>query len=128
MVYILVVAATITAFLGDYEDTIIIGIAIALNTVLGYYQESKAGKELEALKRMLQATVHVIRDGSKTHIPVEQLVPGDVVILKAGDKIAGDGKTIETNRLFMMEAMLTGESVPVNKEVGADIYMGTIVQ
>ncbi len=128
LVYILVVAAIITAFLGDYEDTIIIGIAIMGNTILWYYQENKAGHELEALKKMLQATVKVLRDGTKQTIPVEQLVPGDVVYLKAGDKIAGDGKALEVNRLFMMEAMLTGESVPVTKLEGNDIFMGTIVQ
>ncbi len=128
LVYILVVAAIITAFLGDYEDTVVIGIAIVWNTILGYYQENKAGKELEALKKMLQATVKVIRDGVRKSISVEDLVPWDIVSLKAGDKAAGDGKVLEANRLFMMEAMLTGESVPVTKEIGGDIFMGTIVQ
>ncbi len=128
LVYILVVAAIITAFLHDYEDTIIIGVAVMLNTILWYYQESKAGKALEALKKMLESTVKVIRDGTKQTIPVEDLVPGDVVILKAGDKVAGDGKALEVNRLFMIEAMLTGESMPVTKDIGGDIFMGTIVQ
>ena len=128
LVYILLIAAIITWILGDHEDTIIIGVAVGLNTILGWYQESKAGSELEALKKMLQSITRVIRDGVKQEIPTEQVVPGDIILLKAGEKVPADGKVLDANRLFMMEAMLTGESVPIEKKENDIVFMGTIVQ
>lgn len=128
LVYILIVAAVITRFLGDYEDTIIITIAVGVNTILGWYQESKAGKELEALKKMLQSTTRVIREGKKQEVPTESIVPWDIVLLKAGEKVAADGKIVDANRMFMMEAMLTGESVAIEKNPDDIVFMGTIVQ
>jgi len=128
LVYILLIAAIITWILGDHEDTVIIGVAVWLNTILGWYQESKAWSELEALKKMLQSTTRVIRDWKKIHIPTELIVPWDIVQLKAGEKVPADGQVIEANRLFMMEAMLTGESVAIEKQIDDTVFMWTIVQ
>ena len=128
LVYILLIAAIITWVMGNYEDTVIIGIAVGLNTILGWYQESKAGKELNALKKMLQSVTRVIRDGKKQEISTDTLVPGDIVLLKAGEKVPGDGGVLDANRMFMMEAMLTGESVAIEKNIEDIVFMGTIVQ
>lgn len=130
LVYILIAAAIVTFVMGDHEDSIIIWVAVVLNTVLGYYQESKAGSSLEALKKMLQATTKVIRNGIKQKIPTDQLVPGDIVLLKAGEKVPADGKVVDANRLFLMEAMLTGESIAIQKDTTekTTLFMGTIVQ
>ncbi len=96
--------------------------------MLGRYQESKAGKELNALKQMLQSITRVVRDGQKQEIATELLVPGDIVLLKAGEKVPADGTVLDANRLFMMEAMLTGESVAITKQPDNTVFMGTIVQ
>jgi len=128
LVYILLIAAIITWVLGDHEDTIIISIAVALNTILWWYQESKAGKELEALKKMLQLTTRVIRNGENMVIDTDDVVPGDIVLLKAGEKVPADGRVVDANRFFMMEAMLTGESVAIEKNLDDTVFMGTIVQ
>ncbi|MFZ5424231.1 MAG: cation-translocating P-type ATPase [Patescibacteria group bacterium] len=126
LVYILIVAAVITWWLGDHEDTYIILIAVLLNTVLGFYQEKRAGEALEALKRMLHPQANVIRNGEQVTIPVGEIVPGDLVVINQGDKISADGELVEANRLYLTEAILTGESVPVTKEMGDIVYMGTV--
>lgn len=143
LVYILLVAAVITWLLWDHEDSIIIAIAVLINTVLWRYQESKAGKALEALKMMLQSHARVIREWKKISVSTKDLVPWDIVLLKAGEKIPADGVVVDANRCFVMEAMLTGESVPIEKTAmlwqniaesieNIDkhhvVYMGTIVQ
>lgn len=128
LVYILLAAGIVTYMLGHISDTIIIAIAVFINTILGYIQEERAGKALYALKQLIHPTTTVIRDGKQMKIPVEDLVPEDIVILHQGDKIPSDGILLEANRFFAMEAMLTGESVPVSKQKDDEIYMGTIVQ
>lgn len=128
LVYILLIAAVITWFLWDYEDAVIIGIAVWLNTLLGWYQESKAGSELNALKKMLQSITRVLRNGEKTEVPTECIVPGDIVLLKAWEKVPADGEVVNANRLFMMEAMLTGESIAIEKNDEDTVFMWTIVQ
>ena len=130
LVYILIAAAIVTFLMGDHEDSIIIWVAVVLNTVLWYYQESKAWSSLEALKKMLQATTTVIRNGIKQKIPTDFLVPWDIVRLKAWEKVPADWKVVYANRLFLMEAMLTGESIAIQKdpEEKNTLFMGTIVQ
>lgn len=128
LVYILLIAAAITFLLGEIEDTAIIALAVFINTILGYYQESKAGKALDALKKLLQATAEVIRDWKEQTVATEEIVPGDIVLLKAGEKIPADGKILEANRFFAMEAMLTGESEPIEKKHDDTVFMGTIVK
>lgn len=127
LVYILIGAGTVTAFLGEVTDTAIIGLAIFINTILGFVQEKRAGDALEALKKLVHPEVQAVRDGKRTTLPVEDLVPGDLVILKQGDKIPADGELVETNRFFVSEAILTGESEPIKKKLDNEVYMGTIV-
>ncbi len=127
LVYILLVAASITFFLGEYSDTVIICVAVFINTILGYFQEQKAGRALYALKKMLHPQARVIRGGHEIMIEASLVVPGDLIILNQGDKVAADGTLLEANRLFIAEAILTGESVPIAKEVEGKVFMGTVV-
>lgn len=127
LVYVLLVAGLVTFFLGHIPDTLIIGFAVVVNTILGFFQESKASHALTALKGLIHPTARVIRDGKLININAEEIVPEDVVVLRSGDKIPADGKLIEANRLFISEAILTGESVPASKEKNGEAFMGTIV-
>ncbi len=124
MIIILIVAAVISAvtaaFGGDgegYADVIIIMVVVIINAVLGVYQESKAEKAIEALQEIAAATSKVIRDGKLTDIKSEDLVIGDVVVLEAGDSVPADCRIISCASMKIEEAALTGESVPVNKQV-----------
>ncbi len=127
LVYILLVAAGVTFFLGDYEDTVIIWFSVVLNTVLGWYQESKAGKALQALKDLLQPTIPTLRDGKLIDLPTKELVPGDIILCKSGCKIPADGIVRENTKLTVSEAMLTWESLPVEKNIADGAFMGTVV-
>lgn len=127
LVYILLIASCVTFFLKEYSDTILILVSVVINTILGFVQEQRAGKSLEALKKLLYTETLVIRDGVRKKIALEELVPGDLVVLNAGDKVPGDGEILEGNRLFIDEAILTGESIPVKKETTGLVAMGTIV-
>lgn len=127
LVYILIVAGLVTLFLGHYSDTIIIAIAVLINTVLGFFQERKANRAFYALKKLIQPKAEVVRGGERKEINVEEVVPGDICILNQGDKVPADGEVIKESRVFMSEAILTGESVPVAKDKGEPVYMGTIV-
>lgn len=120
MTIILLVAAAVSAVTAVYAgesfaDVIIIMAVVIINAVLGVYQESKAEKAIEALQQMTAATCKVLRDGKQISLPSAQLVPGDVVVLEAGDAIPADGRLLESASLKIEEAALTGESVPVNK-------------
>lgn len=126
LVYILIVAGLVTLLLADYSDSIIIFISVFINTILGFFQERRASRALFALKQMIHPQVLVVRDGGRKKIPAEEIVPGDICIVNSGDKISADGKLIRMNRFFSSEAMLTGESVPVAKKEGDEVYMGTI--
>ena len=127
LVYVLVAAGIVTIFLKDYNDALIIFLAVLINTVFGFVQEFRANKALEALKRLIQPHTEVVRNGKLQTIQVIHLVPGDIVILNSGDKIPADGKLIFANRFFVNESILTGESVPVTKQKAEQVYMGTIV-
>ena len=126
LVYILLVAGLVTFFLREYSDTTIIFFAVFVNTVLGFIQEKKASKALDALKKLIHPRANVIRDGKTKNIDVAEIVPGDIVVLHQGDKIPAGGEVIEANRFFTSEAILTGESIPIEKKVKASVYMGTI--
>ena len=120
MIIILIVAAAIsgvTAFYANesFADVIIILAVVIINAVLGVYQESKAEKAIEALQEMAAATSKVYRDGKLITIRSEELVPGDVVVLEAGDAVPADGRIIQCASMKIEEAALTGESVPVDK-------------
>ena len=124
MILILLAAAAVSGVLGyvegeGYTDVIIILSVVLLNAILGVYQESKAEKAIEALQQMSAATCKVLRDGMLTVLPSEELVPGDVVLLEAGDAVPADGRLLQAASLKIEEAALTGESVPVEKMVEA---------
>ncbi len=146
LVVILIIAAAISATLGivnqdagEIYDAILIGIIVVLNGLFGYVQEYRAEKSLEALRNLAAPRAHVLRDGEPATIPARELVPGDVVLLSAGDKVPADLRLVEAANLRTNEASLTGESLPVTKRTDplpaktflADrrdmAYMGTIV-
>jgi len=127
LVYILIFAAIVTFLLGEYTDTTIIAVAVLINTELGFFQERRANRALHALKGLIHPQAEVIRDGNRLKIEASDITIGDVCIVKAGDKVPADGSFIETNRLFVTEAILTGESVAVSKEKGGNAFMGTII-
>ena len=125
MLIILMIAAAVSALTGmlsgesEWAEVIIIVAVVLLNAILGVIQESKAEAAIEALQTMTAATCKVLRDGKLTVLHSDELVPGDVVILEAGDAVPADGRIIENASLKIEEAALTGESVPVNKLIDA---------
>mgnify|MGYP005748723267 FL=1 len=122
MIIILLVAAAISGVTAYYEgesfaDVIIILIVVIINAVLGVFQESKAEAAIAALQEIAAATSKVMRDGKMVTLKSEEIVPGDIVVLEAGDSVPADGRIIECASMKIEEAALTGESVPVNKLV-----------
>jgi Ca2+-transporting ATPase len=118
LIYILIGASFITAWMDDWLDTGVIWAVILVNALIGFVQEGKAADALEGLKKMLSLDAIVIRDGKQIKIAARLLVPGDVVFIKAGDKIPADMRLLEADSLKVEEAALTGESVPAEKETG----------
>lgn len=116
MIYILIIAAIISAFLGEISDALIILLVIVINAVIGVVQESKAEKALDALKELSTPKALVKRDGSLKEILSEDIVPGDIVIIDAGRYIPGDLRLIDTANLKIEESAFTGESVPSEKD------------
>ena len=124
MLIILMIAAAVSAVTNfisgeSFAEVFIILIVVLLNAVLGVFQESKAEAAIEALQTMTAATCKVLRDGKQVSVHSDQLVPGDVVLLEAGDSVPADGRLLESASLKIEEAALTGESVPVNKVIEA---------
>lgn len=116
---ILLFAAGLAFFLHEPTDTIIITAIILISSLLGFWQEKGAANAFEKLVSVVQIKEAVIRDGREAEVPVEEIVPGDIIILKAGDMIPADCLILESNDLFVSESTLTGESYPVEKSVGA---------
>lgn len=127
LIFVLLGAVVITVILGDFVDSAVIGGAVVINTILGFIQEYKAEAAMAALKKILTPQAKVIRDGEGETIPAAQLVPGDLVLLSAGDHVPGDGRVVEAVSLFINESMLTGENVPVEKRMSSAVSMGTVV-
>jgi Ca2+-transporting ATPase len=117
LVYILLVAAIVSFTLGEYIDAQIILAAILINVIVGFVQENKAQTALASLSKMVTLEIRVIRDGLEKIMESKYLVPGDVMVLEAGDKVAADARLFEAVELETAEASLTGESSPVNKKV-----------
>lgn len=115
IVMILIGAALISGMLGDWSDTLIIWSIVIASGLLGFWQESSASDALQKLLERVQVQANVFRDGQPRQIPITQLVPGDIVHLQTGDLIPADGVVIEAQNLMVNEAMLTGESFPVEK-------------
>ena len=115
LVIILIIAALISAASGNMESTIVIIAVLILNAILGTVQYFKAEKSLESLKAMSSPTAKVLRDGKRMEIPSTQIVPGDIVLLEAGDMVVADGRILENYSLKVNESSLTGESEGVDK-------------
>jgi Mg2+-importing ATPase len=116
---LLIASALLAWFLGERTDAIIIWVIVGISALLGYYQEAGAAGALRRLLRLVQVTVTVVRDGQELAMPVEELVPGDIVVLGAGNTVPGDCRLLESRDLFTNEASLTGESFPVEKRCGS---------
>ncbi len=118
LILILVVAMAISMMLYEFGDAIIIVVVVALNAAVGIIQEGKAGKAVEALKQISEPRALALRDGVRVTLPAEELVPGDIVLLEAGNRVPADLRLIESMGVFVEESTLTGESVPVEKDAG----------
>lgn len=118
LVAILIVAAVISAFSGNLESTLVILVVIVLNAVLGTVQYVKAEKSLDSLKNLSSPNAKVLRDGVKTEIQAKGVVPGDILLLEAGDLVAADGRILNNYSLQVNESSLTGESTNVDKAEG----------
>jgi P-type Ca2+ transporter type 2C len=140
LIVILILAALVSFFLGEAVDAIVILIIVVMNAILGFSQEYRAEQAIAALKKLAVPTVRVRRDGQVVEISARELVPGDVMLLEAGNKVSADARLLESINLRIEEAALTGESEPVEKEPGAlegadralgdrfnMLFMGTIV-
>jgi Ca2+-transporting ATPase len=119
VIIMLVVAAVISAFLGEVVNAGAIVAIVVLNTIMGVIQDSRAQQELEALKKMASPEAQVLRDGHRVSLPARELVPGDIVFLETGNFIPADIRLIEAVNLKIEEAALTGESVPVEKNAAS---------
>lgn len=122
LVYILVAAGVVTAILQEWVDTSVIFGVVLVNTAMGFIQESKAGKAIEALTMMITTEATVFRSsGQKMRIPSAEIVPGDIVVLRPGDKVPADIRLLSTRDLKIDESLLTGESIP--EEKSADLIL-----
>jgi Ca2+-transporting ATPase len=119
LIVVLMAAAVLAGLVGDLKDTVVIAVVLAANAVLGFLQEHRAERSLAALRKMVVATAKVRRDGQVREVPAESLVPGDVVLLEAGDRVPADGRFAVAASVEVDESALTGESAPVGKGVGA---------
>lgn len=147
MIIILLISTAVSAFMGEITEAVTIIAIVVVNAILGFVQEFRTEKTLEALKQLAAPAANAIRSGRVTSIPAEQVVPGDVILLDAGDRVPADADIIECSSLQVDESLLTGESVPVEKVVTSggragrrmesksgsgtakrsSVYMGTIV-
>jgi magnesium-transporting ATPase (P-type) len=117
LIYVLLVASGVTAMLGHWVDTGVILGVVVVNALIGFVQEDKAENALRAIRRMLSPQAMVLRSGRRVTLPAEELVPGDMVLLQSGDKVPADLRLIRVKDLQVQEAVLTGESVAVEKQV-----------
>jgi len=139
LMYILLIAVGVTALLREWVDSSVIFLVVFVNAVVGFIQEAKAEKAIDALSRMVKTLATVLRDGQQRRVPSEELVPGDVVVLQSGDRVPADIRLFHVRSLHVDESALTGESLPVQKHadtlnhdtVLADrkntVYAGTMV-
>ncbi len=128
LVYIILVAAGVSLAVREYNDFSIIMAVVVIDVILGFIQEYQAQQTYTALKGLLKPTTTVIRAGERQEVEVWELVPGDVVLLNSGEHVPADGEITESTKLAVDEAILTGESEPVNKnEIDGHnmVYMGT---
>ena len=127
LIYVLLGAAAITASLGHFVDTAVIIAVVIINAFIGFFQEGKAEKAMDAIRQMLALRAAVVRAGKRQNIKAEALVPGDIVLLEAGDKVPADLRFLKAHGLQIQESILTGESLAVEKQtspVGAQATVG----
>lgn len=115
LVYILLIAVAVTAFLGEWVDSSVIFGVVLINAILGFLQEAKAEQAIESLAKMLPIEATVRREGRKQRVHSEELVPGDVVLLQSGDRVPADVRILQVRSMHVDESALTGESLPVEK-------------
>jgi len=115
LILILLVAVLLSAFLGHGLEAIVIAVIVLFAVLLGFVQEYRAERAIEALRQLAAPTATVLREGEERTVPAREVVPGDVILLRAGDKVPADGRLIEAVNLQLEESALTGESVPVEK-------------
>ncbi|MEO1095050.1 MAG: HAD-IC family P-type ATPase [Cyanobacteria bacterium J06638_28] len=127
LIYVLVIAAIITLLLQEWVDAAVISIVVILNALIGFVQEAKATRAMEALSRSMQSQATVMRRGEKQQIPAVELVPGDMVLLQSGDKVPADLRLLMSRSLQVNESALTGESVPVEKQVVDHLAAETVL-
>ena len=139
LIYVLIGAAVVTGFLGYSKDTLVILAVVLVNAGIGFIQEGRAEAAIAALHRMLAPMASVLRGNQRQRIDAAELVPGDIILIEAGDRVPADARLIEAAALKVQEAILSGESVPVDKSVepvardaalgdrASMIYSGTLV-
>ncbi len=127
VVWLLIAAAGISVFLGDFLEAAAIGGVLLINTAVGFWTELGARRAMEALAAFDDGTAVVVRDGALQRIPAEHVVPGDLVELHGGERVAADARLLTTTDLRVDEAPLTGESLPVSKDAGADLPPDTVL-
>ena len=137
LVLLLLAASVIPALTGDVASFAIITVIVVVSVTLDYVQEHRAGQAVERLKASVAVRASVMRDGAPRDVPAADLVPGDIVLLSAGDLVSGDGRVLEARDFFVNQALLTGEPYPVEKHSGAGdaqaddavdaVFMGTSV-
>src|SRR5512139_1470561 len=118
IIVILLFAAGLSFFLHDAADALIILSIVFVSGLLGFFQERGASNAVEKLLAIVQTKVQALREGKQQEVPLEQIIPGDIVILTAGDLVPGDCALVDSRDLFVDEATLTGETYPVEKEIG----------
>lgn len=140
LVYVLLLAAVVTIWLGEIVDALVIALVVLVNTIIGFAQEYQSSRILEELKQIVKVNALTVRDGSVKEIDAINLVPGDIVILKTGQKVPADIRLINVQEFSTSESLLTGESVPVVKSISPVtrdvslgdkrnmVFMGTVVE
>jgi cation-transporting ATPase F len=116
MIYILIAAFLLMIFMSEWLEAAVVFVIVLANAVIGFAQESKALKAMDALAKSMEIEATVVRDGATERIPADQLVPGDIVMLQSGDKVPADLRLLKIRELQVDESALTGESVPVRKQ------------
>ena len=116
LVYILIIAGFVMLAVGDWTDTLVIFAAVVINAIFGFWEEHKTLNILSKLEKVLKTKAKVMRGGKKIEILQEELVPGDIVFLQAGDRVPADGRLVKANNLKISEAVLTGEWIPAQKK------------